>query len=61
MAHNITTNITKHEYDFIDPNSGDKLTREQFIQRHSSTGLGGLKLNVVEETGETETGEIKEL
>jgi hypothetical protein len=46
MKGKITTNITKSEFIFIDPQTGEKLTQEEFNRRHKKTGgfnLGGLR------------------
>jgi len=53
----VTVNITKKEYDFINPNTGERMSPQQFNQRHSQFGMGGLGANVLREKNEAEAGE----
>lgn len=38
----VSVNITKKEYGFIDPNTGEEFTSAEFNKRHNQFGLGGL-------------------
>lgn len=50
----VLINITENEYAYIDGKTGKELTREQFIQKHSSVNIPGHTVNLGEEPGKEE-------
>ncbi len=55
--HKIDINITKHEYGFIDGQTGEELTQEQFNRKYKKIGgfdLGGNRVKVQKESGQGE-------
>lgn len=60
---NVTINITKDDYVFIDGATGEELTKEEFDRRHKAvpaSNLGINRPNILEEAGKGTTEEIKE-
>jgi hypothetical protein len=55
----VTTNITQNKYVYIDGATGQTLTREQFIQKHSGVNPVGHRPNVAENPREETQGENK--
>lgn len=51
----VTINIQKNEHSFIDGNTGEELTPEQFNQKYSSINVGGL--TAILSGGKLETAE----
>lgn len=49
----VSVNITKKEYGFIDPNTGQEMSPAEFNQKHSTTGMAGLR-NVLSGKGTQE-------
>lgn len=39
----VTVGITKQIYDFIDPDSGQKISPEEFAQRYPGLAVGGYR------------------
>ena len=50
----VTTNITKHEYAYIDGGTGQELTKEQFIQKYSGINIPRHTINLGEEQAKGE-------
>lgn len=40
---NVSINITKQIYEFIDPNTGEKITPEDFAKRYPGVAVGGYR------------------
>jgi len=51
----VSINITKNEHSFINGNSGEELTPEQFNQKYSTINVGGL--TAILSGGKLETAE----
>ena len=57
---NVTINITKKPYAYIDGATGEELTKEEFFQRARGLNVGRHRANVLNETEEGDDGEDEE-